>query len=61
MKQPYFMNKETGEILPYEDASREFYKKPRTYLESVFDEWIETDIESEKDLKLIDFRTTIKI
>ena len=42
----YLMNKETGEILTYSQACKEFYKTPRGYLESVFDEWEETDLQS---------------
>ena len=60
MKEPYLMNKETGEILPYSEASHEFYKKPRNYLESVFDEWKETEYESDKELEFPDFTRSVK-
>lgn len=51
----YFMNKETGELATYSQACKEFYKSPRGYLESVFDEWIETDLQSDEPIEMPDF------
>lgn len=51
----YFMNKETGELATYSQACKEFYSKPRGYLESVFDEWSETDLQSDEPVAVPDF------
>ena len=46
MKDVYFMNKETGEILPGTEAIREFYRN-HGILEAWTDEWEETKLEVE--------------
>lgn len=51
----FFMNKETGELATYSEACKAFYSVPRGYLESVFDEWLETDIESPEPVAFPDF------
>jgi hypothetical protein len=40
----YLMNKKTGEIVPYKQVYKEWCKTEHSYLESIFDEWIETDL-----------------
>lgn len=61
MKEPYLMNKETGELQPYSVASREFYSEPRKWDESVFDEWIETELLAESELSAPDFATALAV
>lgn len=39
----YLMNKETGEICPSSQVFNDFYKTHGIF-DSVFDEWLETDI-----------------
>lgn len=46
MQDVYFMNKETGELVPGLDVIREFYKTHGA-LDSWCDEWQETDIKVE--------------
>ena len=46
MKDIYLMNKETGEIEASEKVFKEFYKTHKIF-DSVFDEWIETNLEVE--------------
>lgn len=55
IKYNYFMNKETGDLATYSQAKKDFYSKKRGYLESIFDEWIETDIESDEIIEKPDF------
>ena len=55
MKHYYFMNKTTGELVTYSQANREFYATKRTYLESIFDEYTETTIESDETVEFPDF------
>jgi hypothetical protein len=43
MQDIYLMNKETGEIKPSAQVFKEFYKT-HGILDSVFDEWQETDL-----------------
>lgn len=59
MKEPYLMNKETGELQPYSVASREFYSKPRKWNESVFDEWTETEYLSGLEMAAPDFTAAL--
>lgn len=49
------MNKETGDLVTYSQAVKEFYKTPRGYLECVWDAYVETDIESDEDISFPDF------
>lgn len=56
----YFMNKETGEIVTYSEANKIFYSKPRTWRESVFDEWIETKYESPEPVAFPDFANVLR-
>ena len=51
----YLMNKETGELATYSQACKDFYSKPSGYLESVFDEWSETDLQSDEPVAVPDF------
>ena len=46
MKDVYLENRETGEIVPSEQVFKDFYKT-HGIMDSVFDYWIETDIEVE--------------
>lgn len=55
----YFMDKETGEIVTYSEANKRFYSKKRTYLESIFDEYIETNIESDEIIGTPDFANVL--
>lgn len=55
----YFMDKETGEIVTYSEANKRFYSKKRTYLESIFDEYTETDIESNEKIGMPDFTNVL--
>lgn len=59
MKYNYFMDKETGEIVTYSEANKRFYSKKRTYLESIFDEYTETDIESNEKIGMPDFKKVL--
>lgn len=59
LKYNYFMDKETGEIVTYSEANRRFYSKKRNYLESIFDEYIETDIESSEKIGMPDFKKVL--
>lgn len=54
------MNKKTGELVTYSQANKEFYSKPRSWKESIFDEYVETDIESEEIVDFPDFTTVVK-
>lgn len=54
MKDLYFMNKETGELLPATLAIRDFYKTHKA-LDAWTDLWQETNIEAENDLDFPDF------
>lgn len=45
MKEYYFENIYTGELLDGEDAIKDFYSTPRKPLESWLSEWKETRIE----------------
>lgn len=56
MKEPYFMNKVTGELEPYSVARELFYQKHRNWNESIFDEWEETNILSDVDMAEPDFK-----
>ena len=56
----YLMNKKTGELKPYEQVRKEFYSVPRHYLDSLFDEWEETDIIVEDSfIEFPDFTKTV--
>lgn len=55
LKYNYFMNRETGEILTYSQVNKIFYSVPRRWDESIFDEWQETDIESDEAIAFPDF------
>lgn len=46
LRDVYLMHRETGEIVPSNQVFKEFYKTHGIY-DSVFTEWIETDIEVE--------------
>lgn len=59
MKYNYFMDKETGEIVTYSEANKRFYSKKRTYLESIFDEYTETNIESDEKIGIPDFKKVL--
>lgn len=59
MKYNYFMDKETGEIVTYSEANKRFYSKKRTYLESIFDEYTETNIESDEKIEMPDFKKVL--
>ncbi len=59
MKYNYFMDKETGEIVTYSEANKRFYSKKRTYLESIFDEYTETNIESDEKIGMPDFKKVL--
>jgi len=54
MKDVYFMNKETGEILPSSVAIKDFYKT-HGILESWTDLWEETNMETETEMASPDF------
>ena len=60
LKSFYFMNKKTGELVTYKQANKEFYKVKRSYLESIFDDYIETDILSDENIELPDFTNIFK-
>lgn len=61
MKDVYLMNKETGELVPSDIVFKEFYKTHGIY-DSVFDEWIETNIEVEDSyVEFPDFSKAINI
>ena len=61
VKDIYLMNKETGEIMPSKQVFKEFYKTHGIY-DSVFDEWVETDLEvDDSDLELPDFAKVLAI
>lgn len=59
MKYNYFMDKETGEIVTYSEANKRFYSKKRTYKESIFDEYVEADIESDEIIGMPDFENVL--
>lgn len=60
MKDIYLMHKETGEIVPSKQVFKEFYKTHGIY-DSVFSEWIETDLLVENSYnELPDFTKAIK-
>ena len=61
MKYPYLMNKQTGELVTYSEAKQAFYSKERTWKESVFDEYEETKLESEEEMKPISIIEWINI
>lgn len=52
MKDIYLMNRDTGELVPSEQVFKEFYKTHGIF-ESVFDEWIETDIPVENSEMIV--------
>ncbi len=60
MKAPMFINKSTGELVTYEQAKQEFYKINRTWKESIFDEYEETDILSDETLEKPNFILTVR-
>ena len=61
MKDVYLMNKETGELVPSDIVFKEFYKTHGIY-DSVFDEWIETNIEVEDSyVEFPDFTKVINV
>lgn len=61
MKDLYLMNKETGEIKPSAQVFKEFYKDHGIF-ESVFDFWIETELEVDGSfMEFPDFAKAIKI
>lgn len=60
LKHNYFMNKKTGELLTYSEAFNEFYKIKRGVFENIFDEYIETDMQSEEVIEKPNFLKTIK-
>ena len=55
LKHNYFMNKKTGELLTYSEAFNEFYKIKRGVFENIFDEYIETDMQSEEVIEKTKF------
>ena len=60
MKDVYLMNKETGEIVPSKQVFKDFYKTHGVF-DSVFDEWIETNMEVEDSyMEFPDFTQAIK-
>ena len=61
LKHNYFMNKKTGELVTYSQANKEFYSKPRSWKESIFDEYVETDIESEDVVDFPNFTTVVNL
>ena len=61
MKHNYFMSKETGELLTYSEMMKAFYSVKRTYLESPFDEYTETDIESDESVMFPDFSNVVSL
>lgn len=59
MKDVYLMNKTTGEILPSQQVFKEFYKTHGIF-DSVFDEWMETNLEVENSqIEMPDFAKAI--
>jgi hypothetical protein len=59
MKDIYLMHKETGEILPSSKVFKEFYKTHGIF-DSVFDEWLETELEVDNSMiEFPDFTTVI--
>ena len=59
MKDVYFMNRETGELLPSCEAIRDFYKT-HNILDDWNDEWQETKIETNTYMKFPDFANVLK-
>lgn len=55
MKHFYFMNRTTGELVTYSQANKAFYSIKRSYLESIFDEYEETDILSNEEVEFPNF------
>jgi hypothetical protein len=49
------MNKTTGELVTYSQANKAFYSIKRSYLESIFDEYEETDILSNEEVEFPNF------
>lgn len=60
LKHYYFQNKNTGELVTYSQARNEFYKRKRTALESIFDEYEETKILSNEEIEMPNFIKTLK-
>ena len=58
MKDVYFVNKLTGEMLPSSEAIRDFYKTHGA-LESWTDEWTETNEETGEYLSMPNFVNAI--
>ena len=59
MKDIYLMNKTTGEIVPSQEVFKTFYKTHGIF-DSVFDEWIETDmLVSDSEVSLPDFTASL--
>ena len=61
MQDIYLMSKTTGEIAPSQQVFKEFYKTHGIF-DSVFDEWVETDIPVEDSfIEFPNFANTINI
>ena len=61
MKHYYFAKKETGEIVTYSQAKKEFYSKKRTAWESIFDEYEETNLVSNENIGELNFKNILNI
>lgn len=59
--QYYFEDKKTGELVTYSEAKRRFYSVKRNPLESIFDEYNETKIESHEQIDKPNFTGTVNI
>jgi len=60
LKHYYFQNKNTGEIVTYSQAMKEFYKVKRNCLESIFDEYEETNLLSNENVEMPNFLEVTK-
>jgi len=60
LKHYYFINKETGELVTYSEAKKEFYKIKRNALESIFDEYEETNLLSNENVEMPNFKKIIE-
>lgn len=61
MKHYYLANKETGEIVTYSQAKKEFYSKKRTTWENIFDEYEETRLISNENVGELNFKNILNI
>ena len=61
MKHYYLANKETGEIVTYSQAKKEFYSTKRTTWENIFDEYEETRLISNENVGELNFKNILNI